>query len=129
MFWKNCKRLKAVNYFHKTLHLRCFTGLWICLCMILKGTFLALKSFRHFPKLVEIILKHWHLSCFNNINHIFEADNYFSFVDYDFYSQFFRLHSCLITRYSQGTKSSQVQHIELSTSATTIRANDYQRRI
>ena len=129
MFWKNRKRLKVVNYFHKTLHLRCLTGLWICLCMILKGTFLALKSFRHFPKLVEIILKQWHLSWFNNINHIFEADKYFSFVDYDLYSQFFRLNSCLITRYSQGTNSSQVQHVELSTSATTIRANDYQRRI
>ena len=97
--------------------------------MILKGTFLALKSFRYFSKLVEIILKHWHLSWFNNINHISEVDNYFSFVDYGCYSHFFRLNSCLITRYSQGTNSSQVQHIELSTSATTIRANDYQRRI
>ena len=97
--------------------------------MILKGTFLVLKSFWHFPKLVEIILKHWHLSWFNNINHIFEADNYFSFVGYDFYSQFFRLNSYLITRYSQGRNSLQVQDIELSTSATTIGANDYQRRI
>ena len=29
LFRKNCEQLKAVNYIHKTLHLRHLTGLWI----------------------------------------------------------------------------------------------------
>ena len=30
--FQNIERLLAVNYFCKTLHLRYFTGFWICLC-------------------------------------------------------------------------------------------------
>ena len=33
MFSENSQLLKAVNYYHKTLHLRCLTGIWIHFCI------------------------------------------------------------------------------------------------
>ena len=67
-------KLKTVNYFRKKLHLRRFTGFWICLCRdwflnmifgIISYELKLWKLFLHFYSILEIYVKfvllfvHW----------------------------------------------------------------------
>ena len=86
LFCKNSQRLKAVNYFHKKLHLRCYTGFWIHLC----SSELFISPLRHLHLCKEcnhILIQDFALIyCYTNEHQMIDIVKYHVQMNLWFYS-------------------------------------------